>query len=351
MASYLVLGGRGLVGRAVASAAAARGDEVIAVSRNTPEFELGPGARFVACDLLDADQCQRQLGSLQVSHVVYAALQEQPQLISGWRDPEQIATNTRMLENVLNTVEPTKHLTLLQGTKAYGAHLAPMALPGKESQPRHPGGNFYWNQEDLVRDRARGWAFSIVRPQIVCGLAVGSPMNVVTAIGVYASLMRELDEPLRFPGGTGFVTEAVDAELLADAILWCGDTPQCAGETFNVTNGDVLSWVDLFPAVANVFGMDIAEPQPLRLQEHMPARAPLWDELVRRYDLQRYSMQQLVGGSWEFADATFGYGGRARSTLLSTIKIREFGFAKCVDTEAMFVKHLRALQRQQVIPA
>ncbi len=61
-------------------------------------------------------------------------------------------------------------------------------------------------------------------------------------------------------------------------------------------------------------------------------------------------MQQLVGDSWQFADAVFGYGGRALSTLVSTIKIRQFGFAECIDTQAMFTKHLRALQRERILP-
>ena len=349
---YLVLGARGLVGRATVTAADALGCSVTAVSRKRPEFALGANTTFVSCDLDDREQCRAVLGELSgVTHVVYAALFEKPDLIAGWRDPEQIATNTRMLENVLDFVTPGQHLTLLQGTKAYGAHLAPMSLPGKESQPRHPGENFYWNQEDLVRARASGWSFSVVRPQIVCGVALGSPMNVVLALGVYAAVMRKLGKPLRFPGGSGFVTEAVDADLLARAILWCGAEPTCAGETFNVTNGDVLDWSSLFPAFAGLFQMEAGDPQPLRLAEEMPALAEVWDDVVAEHDLQPFSMAELIGESWQFADAAFGYGGRARSTLLSTIKIRQFGFSECVDTEAMFARHLRVLQEERILPS
>ena len=348
---YLVLGARGLVGRATVRAAEAAGSAVVAVSRNRPEFELGSASTFISCDLDERDQCRRILGGLSgITHIVYAALQEQPELIAGWRDPEQIATNTRMLENVLDFVEPSRHLTLLQGTKAYGAHLAPMRLPGKESQPRHPGENFYWNQEDLVRDRASRWSFSVVRPQIVCGVALGSPMNMVLAIGVYCAVMRKLGKRLRFPGGLGFVTEATDADVLARAILWCGKQTDCAGETFNVTNGDIIDWPSLFPAFADLFQMDGAEPQPSRLRDLMPGLASVWDEIVVEHDLQPLSMAQLIGDSWQFADAVFGFGGGARSTLLSTIKIRQFGFHECVDTQAMFVRHFRALQAERILP-
>lgn len=348
---YLVLGARGLVGRATVGALESAGDSLLAVSRNEPEFAMGANSTFVACDLNDRQQCSEVFGALSgITHVVYAALQEQPDLIAGWRDPQQIATNTRMLENVLDFVEPSRHLTLLQGTKAYGAHLAPMQLPGKESQPRHPGENFYWSQEDLVRQRASSWTFSVVRPQIVCGVALGSPMNMVLAIGVYAAVMRRLGRPLQFPGGLGFVTEATDAELLARSIIWCGTDPACANETFNVTNGDVIDWPSLFPAFADLFNMRAGEPQPCRLRDEMPAFAAVWDEIVAEHGLRRFTMSELIGNSWQFADASFGYGGRARSTLLSTIKIRQFGFHECVDTEAMFAKHLRALQAERILP-
>ena len=347
----LVIGALGLVGRAVLEALEDEdGCDLVAVSRRQPDFPNR--ARFLQLDLTDRAACRRQLGRLEgVTHIVYAALYEKPDLIAGWRDEEQIETNTRMLANVLDFVTPARHFTLLQGTKAYGAHLAPMKLPGKESDPRHPGANFYWRQEDLVREASAGanWTFSIMRPQIVCGLAMGSPMNMVAAIGVHAAVLRELGEPLRFPGRGGFVTEATDARLLARAILWAGGEPRCAGETFNVTNGDILDWGALYPAFADHFGMRCAASRPVQLSEAMPKQGAVWDRIVARHGLAPHSMDQLIGASWQFADAVFGYHG-GQTTLLSTIKARQFGFADCIDTAAMFREHFTALQARKVLP-
>ena len=93
---------------------------MVAVSRRQPDFPTR--ARFLQLDLTDREACRRQFGGLSgVTHVVYAALYEKPDLIAGWRDDDQIETNTRMLANVLDFVTPTRHFTLLQGTKAYGA--------------------------------------------------------------------------------------------------------------------------------------------------------------------------------------------------------------------------------------
>ena len=347
----LVVGALGLVGRAVVEALEGQvGCEVVAVSRRQPDFPVR--ARFLQLDLTDRTACRQQFGRLNgVTHVVYAALYEKPDLIAGWRDDEQIETNTRMLANVLDFVTPTRHFTLLQGTKAYGAHLAPMKLPGKESDPRHPGANFYWSQEDLVREASArvGWAFSIMRPQIVCGHALGSPMNMVLAIGVQAAVLRELGEPLRFSGRGGFVTEATDARLLARAILWAGSEPRCAGETFNITNGDILDWGALYPEFADHFQMPSAAPEPLPLSEAMPKHSAVWDRIVARHGLVRHSMEQMIGASWQFADAAFGYHG-GQTTLLSTVKARQFGFADCIDTAAMFREHFRVLQGRKVLP-
>ena len=348
---YLVVGALGLVGRAVLEALEVQGGcEVVAVSRRPPDFPTR--ARFLQLDLTDRAACGRQLGRLSgVTHIVYAALYEKPDLIAGWRDDGQIETNTRMLANVLDFVTPARHFTLLQGTKAYGAHLAPMKLPGKESDPRHAGANFYWSQEDLLRGTSAdgGWHFSIMRPQIVCGLALGSPMNMVSAIGVHAAVMRELGQPLRFPGRGGFVTEATDARLLARAILWAGDEPRCAGETFNITNGDILDWTALYPEFADHFRMPSAAPRPLQLSEAMPEHSGAWERIVARHGLAPHSMDQLIGASWQFADAVFGYHG-GQTTLLSTIKARQFGFADCIDTGTMFRQHFSALQAGKVLP-
>ncbi|MDA1076618.1 MAG: hypothetical protein O3A63_17965, partial [Proteobacteria bacterium] len=230
-------------------------------------------------------------------------------------------------------------------------HIEPMSLPGKEAMPRHAGGNFYWSQEDLVIERAatNGWSYSVMRPQIVCGASLGSPMNMVMAIGVYLCVMKALAQPCGFPGRSGFVTEATDAGLLARAILWAGQTPECAGQTFNITNGDILHWPSLWPALTALFGLPADEPVHRSLADEMPQHAAVWDGLVAQQNLQPYSMNAIVGSSWQFADAVFGYAGVA-TTLLSTIKARQFGFAECLDTQIMFQNQIEHLQQMRILP-
>ncbi len=196
--TILIAGATGLVGAAAVEHFGALPEwEVVALSRRRPS--VPPGVRHVQVDLTDTAATRAALEPLaDVTHVLFAALYEKPDLIAGWRDPEQMAVNLAMLRNLLDAIDPValglRHITLLQGTKAYGSHVEPARVPAKERWPRHDHANFYWLQEDLLRERQRqaAWTFTILRPQALFGFAVGSPMNVVAAIGAYAALMREL---------------------------------------------------------------------------------------------------------------------------------------------------------------
>ena len=91
-----------------------------------------------------------------VTHLVYASLYERPGLVAGWQEDEQIRTNDLMLRNLLGLLERAspalRHVALLQGTKAYGVHVRPLAVPARENRSEmHEQPNFYWNQERYLR--------------------------------------------------------------------------------------------------------------------------------------------------------------------------------------------------------
>ena len=171
-----------------------------------------------------------------VTHLVYAALFELPGLVEGWRNEQQIATNDRMLRNLLGPVlrvaPGLRHVTLLQGTKAYGVHVRPLAVPAREGRSEmREQPNFYWAQEDFLRaaQAGRDWRFTILRPVLIVGEAIGGAMNLIPALGAHAAVMRERGPILPYPGGAERVSQAVDADLLARAIAWAGETTARAG--------------------------------------------------------------------------------------------------------------------------
>ena len=211
------------------------------------------------------------------THVVYAALQESDDLTAGWHDRALMEQNLTMFSNALEPVldaagETLEHVSLLQGAKAYGLHVGRTIAPAKERTPRDDHDNFYFLQEDRLRELATGapWSWTILRPQVVYGQSFGSPMNLVPVIGVYAALLHARGLPLSFPGGAPHIQEAVDARLLARALAWSATAPAAQGEVFNLTNGDVFNWHDVWPTVADALGMDVGDPEPMYLADVMP---------------------------------------------------------------------------------
>jgi nucleoside-diphosphate-sugar epimerase len=348
----LVAGALGIVGRAAMAQFAAEGREAIGLSRRAPPEGL-PG-RYIAVDLTDSADCREKLSGIgEVSHLVYAALFEKPDLKAGWTETDQIATNGAMLRNLLDALEGKglRHVTLLQGAKAYGGHLGQGPVPARERSPRHMHPNFYWVQEDTLRARSGegGWSWTVFRPQVILGHAPGSAMNVVAAIGAYAAIARALGQPLSYPGTGERITEATDVRLLAEAISWAGETEAARAEIFNITNGDVLLWQQLWPVVAECFGMAMGLAQPMPLATVMPPLEEVWQGIVREHGLSPSTLAGLVGSSWQFLDFTVSRT-YATSSLLSTIKLRQAGFGGCIDSEDSLRWHLRDLQRQRVLP-
>ena len=356
----VVFGATGVVGRPAAEHFAGVADSgVIAVSRRPMRVE---GVTHVAVDLSDESSAARAIREPVFSgttHVVYAALQESPELVSGWRDTELMDHNLRMFRHALEPLvaahsSTLEHVSLLQGAKAYGFQVGRNALPAKERMPRDDHDNFYFLQEDALRALAESasWSWTILRPQVVFGESIGSPMNLLPAIGVYAAVERARGRPLAFPGGAPSVHEAVDARLLARALGWAAVSAEARGEIFNVTNGDVFDWHDVWPAIADSFGMDVGEPNPQRLAEAMPPRAAEWADVVDRHRLQSpRDMAVFVGASWQYADVLFGaLARRSLPALLSTVKIRRAGFADCIDSEDMFREWFAIFQRGQLLP-
>jgi nucleoside-diphosphate-sugar epimerase len=357
----LIAGASGLVGYGAVKHFGGRDDwEVIAVSRRPPLDRRG--ARFISVDLMDEERCREVFGAMEdVTHVVYAALFEKVStgLIRGWRERDQMETNLAMLRNLFEPLSSAardlRHVSLLQGTKAYGAHVAPIPIPARERNPRHQHENFYWLQEDYLRAKQNGknWSWTILRPQIVFGEAIGGNLNVIPALGVYAALRKEDGLPLSYPGGTPGVAEAIDADLLAHSMEWAAANPACANQVFNITNGDVFVWTEVWPVIADAFGMPVGTPEPHSLREEMPARAAEWSALVKKYNLRAPAeVAALVGGSFEFTDSVFGYGSTKAPPpmLVSTVKARQAGFTECIDTEDMFRKWISRWQELRLLP-
>jgi nucleoside-diphosphate-sugar epimerase len=346
--TVLVTGAQGVIGRAAAEHYSKEpGTVVYGVSRR-PIAGL-EGVRGISADLLDPAEVSKKIGVLKdITHVIFGAYIEKETAA------EKSVVNVALLRNFLDVVEQSspnlQHVTLYQGGKAYGADLGPFKTPAREDDPRLMSPNFYYDQEDHLRQRQRGkrWTFSILRPEAVCGYAIGNPMNLLTVIAVYAAISKELGLPLRFPGteaAYGALYQLSSADILARATIWAGETTAAANEIFNITNGDYFRWKFMWPRIARMFQMEVAEPVPTPLTVYMADKSALWEEMTRKYDLQPIPYDQVV--AWRFGDFIFNMG---FDNVTTTVKARRAGFHDCIDTEDMFLQQIEDLRRRRVIP-
>ncbi|MGV9863415.1 SDR family oxidoreductase [Rhodococcus koreensis] len=322
--------------------------DVVAVSRRAPDIE--GDYRHISADLLDADDAQSRLSHLSdVTHIFFSAYIEKPT----WA--EMVEPNMALLTNLLNAIEPVasdlQHVNLMHGTKWYGNHLGPFKTPAKETDPGHMPPNFYYDQQAFVIDRqksGRGWTWSAARPHGICGFAVGNPMNLVMVLAAYATISKALGLPLRHPGSeqnADSLYNVTDSGLLARSCVWMSTDPKAANEPFNITNGDIFRWKDMWPAIAEYFEMETAQPQKIDLTDMMADKGPVWDRLVAEHDLVHIPYEKLV--SWEYGNFVFT---PEFDVISSTTKAKQYGFNEVQDSTEMFLRYFEELRAQKIIP-
>ncbi len=356
----VIAGASGVIGAPAVVAFARAGWHVTALSRRRPIVPEDCDFDHLALDFSDADVCKRAVADLPpVTHLVYAAVSEAPGLSPGWIDEDLIAKNGAMLRHVLGPLAETgnlRHVSILQGTKAYGGHLHPVTLPLRENGTRDDHPNFYWLHEDFTREQAakHDFAFTIWRPQVLLGSAPGAAMNPVAAIGAYAAICRERGLPFALPGEAVGLWEMVDADLFADALVWSATSKEAAGETFNFTNGDLFalrhSWSELSEALE--LSSDGNAPESLVSFFAQAESRSAWQAIAAREGLVLGELDALLGQSHIYLDILNS--GRAAQRVLpmvvSTIKLRHAGFAGCIDSFVSLRRQLAMMVALKLLP-
>ncbi|KAL1966140.1 hypothetical protein VTN77DRAFT_4888 [Rasamsonia byssochlamydoides] len=308
--------------------------------------------------------------------------------------------NGGMLQNFLAALALTgadrnlRRIILTTGAKQYGVHLGPVKLPMEEDDPwvEGPGRppNFYYTQQRVLQGTTakKKWDWVVTYPNDVIGVAKGNFMNLTTAIGLYAAVTKELNEPFIFPGSPSFYT-GLDcftySPLHAQFVLWAALEPRAGNQAFNVVNGDVQSWQTLWPRLARRFGVTIpadqfsTKPQDDTVQQLLE-RPPLTDhasamgiahrvprgEVRSHIDLAQWSQRPEVRQAWSrlaarenlqedaFDKATWAFLnfvlGRNYDLIISMNKARRLGFQGWVDTWEALSEALDKLEAEGILP-
>ncbi len=350
--SVMIVGGYGVSGTAmVRSFLRWRDCKVYTSSRRAaPQFLLDgqtPPEHIVA-DLLDAtgtDHAFRDLS--EITDLVYCAYADSASTT------DLTSINVGMLKNSLSALQQAgarlQHVILLGGGKAYGPHLGHYKTPAKESDPRILGPIFYYDQEDFLKEWSAEHrvSFTVLRPDAIFGQSIGSPMNLVNGLAVYAAICRELGVPLRFPGSHAAwnaLHQSTDGDLLGDAAVWAVQQ-RTSGEVYNVINGDQFRWSQIWQVLADFYDIEIAPPQPLNLSVQMADKEVVWSKMIERYGLVKTAWSDIV--AWPFLDAVLNIG---YDMVQSTIKIRKAGFHGCIDSHDSLRVHLERLRTAKLVP-
>lgn len=347
----LVLGTSGVTGTPFAEQLLQAGWTVYGVSRTSPRLKTGtPLRQFVhmPIDLQDIAALNSALRAApDISHVFHCA------------NAGTGAARVQSMENLLDALETNtprfRNISLLQGMKYYGCHLGPFKTPAREDDPRVGNIDFYYDEEDLVQQRqaGRSWTWTALRPHSVCGYAAGNPLNLALVLAVYASISRELGEPLRFPASHGCFQsrfQVMDAEMLARAAINVATDPACANGIYNVSNGEAFRWRDLWPAFAGYFGLPAEGPGGPPLADFLAQHRKTWDMLAVRHGLQPFPIDRAPGwvrGDYTAPNSRFS----AEYDIVSDIeKFRRTGLSESIGNTEMFLRLFDRYRGERIIP-
>lgn len=225
-------------------------------------------------------------------------------------------------------------------------------------------------------------------PNDVVGFAKGNFMNVGSGLAIYAAVCKELGHELPFPGAEVFYTmydTFTDAKLHAEFCAWAVLHPDAGNEAFNVVNGDVESWQNLWPKIAKYFNLTIPADQfsraaPLAVKTDLQVQPPIsiqaksiglegrtpQSSVSQRINLVQWSQTSEVKKAWKriadreglshdtLAKATWGFVdfvlGRDYNVVQSMSKARQMGWNGYLDTWQSFKSLFEVLEKEGVIP-
>lgn len=347
----IVVGATGVTGTPFTEQLLTAACKVFALSRRRPELRPGiatAGLVHLPVDLQDDDAVRSAARECEVAtHVFHCAN-------AGSGD-----TRLRLLANLLDALElhvPSfRNINILQGMKYYGCHLGPFRTPAREDDPRTGDNAYYYAEEDLLRSRqsGRAWTWTALRPHSVCGYAAGNPLNLALVLAVYASLRRERGEPLWFPATAGCFSslfQVMDADILARAAIHVSCDLRTANHAFNISNGDIYRWRNLWPAVAAFFGLKPDGPCREPLADFLDANRETWLALADRHGLKPFPIARAA--DWVRGDYMAPNSRLAceYDLFADTVKLRSTGFSEVISSDAMFLRLFQRYRAEFIIP-
>jgi hypothetical protein len=209
------------------------------------------------------------------------------------------------------------------------------------------GINLYSAQEDYLfeQQKSQRWSWTVARAPLVL-----DDFGFGITLAIYAVLCKAQGKPLIFPGGKDAwqgLREFVDPSLLTDSMIWMTTHRRCINETFNVSNGSFYRWCELWPLLAEYWGLESVCPElPLDLVSTMADQELVWQQLVSSFDLEPFVLKDLV--TWSLLQ---DHCSSSRDCFSDLTKLRSFGFSAALDSFDSFAGLFRSLTDRGMLPS
>jgi len=73
-----------------------------------------------------------------------------------------------------------------------------------------------------------------------------------------------------------------DTDPVGQVMAWAAGAPQAANQIFNITNGDVFAWRNVWPALAQTLGVKTGDDAPISIAQYIRGNADVWQKIVSR---------------------------------------------------------------------
>ena len=255
----------------------------------------------------------------------------------------------------------TPHLNI----QAYGVEFTqyiPYNPPLSESAPRIPepyaSNVFYYAQYDLLSrlSENKSWSFTEIRPDAIIGFVPNhNAMNLAQCLALFFSFYKWKEgqgAEIAFPGSKkAWTARHTDThqDILAKFHIWSALRPeQVKGKAFNIADGQVISWADIWPGISSWFDLKGVGPTASSQEQggsYVSAHQSLWPEFEKSTGLREGTM---AATGWPFMDAILKHLDFDRQFELS--RSREVEFEEKIDTIKGYILCFERMRRGGVIP-
>ena len=255
--------------------------------------------------------------------------------------------------------------TLQTGGKAYGVEFVDKSIdynpPLKESMPRIPepyaSNIFYYSQYDKMVEMSEGksWKFCEIRPDAIIGFVPqNNAMNLAQAIGLFLAMYLSFEgkgAEVPFPGDEAAYNALhtdTSQDILARFHIYASLHPDAVSKrAFNIADGDVCTWKQVWPGLCAHFGLKGVGPDSSRSTgaEWMQKHKDGWGQWVRENRLKEGALEAT---NWGFMSGIMGSIDFDRQYDLSAC--REVGFREMVPTTMGYALTFDRMRSAKIIP-